>query len=149
VAPPANNSAPLPWWGATLAAILLGAFALRIAPDVHAGNLTGVLEYDDGVHYAAGLALLHGQLPYRDFVLLHPPGIALLMAPVAALGELIGEPAAMALARLGIIAVGLMNAALLARLLRRASPLAGLAGAVYAAYPGAIYAERTVLLDRC
>ncbi|MGI8682754.1 MAG: glycosyltransferase 87 family protein [Mycobacteriales bacterium] len=135
-------------WTAGLTAVLLAAVALRIAPDLYPGNLMGVLEYDDGVHYTAGLALLHGQLPYRDFVLLHPPGIALLMAPVAALGELIGEPAAMALARLGIIAVGLMNAALLARLLRRASPLAGLAGAaVYAAYPGAIYAERTVLLE--
>lgn len=135
-------------WTAALAAILLVAFALRIAPDLYAGNLVGVLEYDDGVHYAAGLALLHGQLPYRDFVLLHPPGIAVLMAPVAGLGELIGQPAAMAVARLGMVGVGVANAALLARLLRPASPLAGLAAAtVYAAYPGAIQAERTVLLE--
>lgn len=131
-----------------LAAILVAAFALRIAPDLHAGNLMGILEYDDGVHYAAGLALLHGQLPYRDFVLLHPPAIALLMAPFAGLGQLIGQPAALALARLGMMAVGLTNVALLARLLPGASPVAGLvAAAVYAAYPGAIYAERTVLLE--
>ena len=135
-------------WTAGLTAVLLAAVALRIAPDLYAGNLMGVLEYDDGVHYTAGLALLHGHFPYRDFVLLHPPGIALLMAPIAGLGELIGHPAAMALARLGIIAVGLTNAALLARLLRPASRLAGLvAAAVYAAAPGAIYAERTVLLE--
>jgi len=135
-------------WTAALAVILVGAFALRIAPDLYAGNLMGILEYDDGVHYAAGLALLHGQLPYRDFVLLHPPGVSLLMAPVAGLGELIGQSAAMAVARLGMVAVGLTNAALLARLLRPVSPLAGLAAAtVYAAYPGAIYAERTVLLE--
>jgi alpha-1,2-mannosyltransferase len=140
---------PLPSaWAAALGLILVAAVALRIAPDLYAGNLFGVLEYDDGVHYAAGLALLHGQLPYRDFLLLHPPGIALLMAPFAALGELVGQPTAMVVARLAVMAVGLTNAALLAGLLRRASPLAGLvAAAVYAAWPGAIYAERTVLLE--
>lgn len=112
------------------------ACALRNAPALHAGNLMGVLEYDDGVHYAAGLALLHGQLPYRDFVLLHPPAIALLMAPFAGLGQLIGQPTALALARLGMLAVGLTNVVLLARLLRGAAPVAGLVAAgVYAAYP--------------
>lgn len=131
-----------------LALILLAAFALRFAPDLYAGNLSGVREYDDGVHYAAGLALLHGHLPYRDFVLLHPPSIALLMAPVAALGSLVGQPAAMAVARVVMIGVGLTNAAVLARLLRPVSPLAGLtAGAVYALYPGAIQTERTVMLE--
>ena len=37
--------------------------------------------YDDGVYLGAALHLVNGVLPYRDFVLLHPPGITLLMTP--------------------------------------------------------------------
>ena len=43
----------------------------------------GLGNYDDGVYYSAATALVHGQLPYRDFLLLQPPGIAVLLAPFA------------------------------------------------------------------
>ena len=55
--------------------------------------------YDDGVHFAAALGLVNGLLPYRDFLLLHPPGVVLALAPFAALSWLIGEPDAMAVSR--------------------------------------------------
>ena len=34
------------------------------------GGLFGLGNYDDGVHFAAALGLVNGQLPYRDFLLM-------------------------------------------------------------------------------
>jgi MFS family permease len=39
--------------------------------------------YDDGVYVAAAANFVRGTLPYRDFTLVHPPGIVLALAPVA------------------------------------------------------------------
>jgi alpha-1,2-mannosyltransferase len=131
-----------------LAAIVLGGIALRLANGLPRCGLTDVREYDDGVHYAAGFALAHGLVPYRDFVLLHPPGIALLMAPFALLGEVIGQPYAMAAARVAILAVSALNMLLVARLCGIDSRRAGLVAAFgYAIAPGAIAAEHTVMLE--
>lgn len=70
-----------------------------------------MLGYDDGGHYGAADALLSGRLPYRDFLLRHPPGIALALSPFAAIGRLTSDPTGMALARLACMAVGALNAA--------------------------------------
>jgi alpha-1,2-mannosyltransferase len=130
--------------GTTVAAGLL----LRLLPTLRGGSLTGVREYDDGVHYAAGLALVHGRVPYRDFVLLHPPGIALLMAPFASVGELIGQANAMGVARIFILTVATANMVLTARLARPWGSSAAVAATVaYAVWPGAVVAERTVMLE--
>ena len=56
-------------------------------------HLLGVTEYDDGVYLGAALRLVHGVLPYRDFVLVQPPGLILVMTPVAALAKWTGTPA--------------------------------------------------------
>jgi hypothetical protein len=40
-------------------------------------GLTGFTNYDDGVNFGGALGLVHGELPYRDFLWLHPPGIEL------------------------------------------------------------------------
>lgn len=55
--------------------------------------------YDDGVHFAVALNLLHGQIPYRDVLFLHPPGIALATSPFAAVAPLTGDARAFVLAR--------------------------------------------------
>ena len=44
--------------------------------------------YDDGVHYAAAASLIHGRLPYRDFLFLQPPAMVLAASPFAWLGSL-------------------------------------------------------------
>jgi alpha-1,2-mannosyltransferase len=94
------------------------------------------------------MGLVHGLLPYRDFLFLHPPGIALLLAPFASLADLIGEPQAMLVARLCWIALGGVNAVLCALVLAPLGRLAAvLTGLMYALFFGAIYAERTVLLE--
>ena len=48
--------------------------------------------YDAGVYYSAADALIHGRTPYRDFLLLHPPGLMLTLTPFAAIGRLSARP---------------------------------------------------------
>jgi hypothetical protein len=50
--------------------------------------LVGVQGNDDGVYLGSAIELVHGILPYKDFTYLHPPGMPLLLSPVAAVGEL-------------------------------------------------------------
>ena len=107
-----------------------------------------MLAYDDGVYYSASDALLSGRLPYRDYLLLHPPGITLVLAPFAALGRLAGDSVGMAAARLAFMLIGALSAVLVWRIARRVSPRAGLvAGLFYAVWQPAAYAERTTLLE--
>jgi hypothetical protein len=129
--------------------VALVALAARLAPVLRGGGLTGILAYDDGVYYSASDALLSGRLPYRDYLLLHPPGITLVLAPFAALGRLVGEdPVGLAAARLAFMAVGATSAVLVWVVARRLSPRAGLvAGLGYAVWQPAAYAERTTLLE--
>ena len=124
------------------------ALVARLAPVLRGGGLTGVLAYDDGVYYSASDALLSGRLPYRDYVLLHPPGITLVLAPFAALWRIAGDSEGMATARLAFMLVGALSAVLVWRIAGRVSPRAGLvAGLFYAVWQPAAYAERTTLLE--
>ncbi len=129
--------------------VALVALVARLAPVLRGGGLTGILAYDDGVYYSASDALLSGRLPYRDYLLLHPPGITLVLAPFAALGRLVGEdPIGLAAARLAFMAIGAASAVLVWAVARRVSPRAGLvAGLGYAVWQPAAYAERTTLLE--
>src|SRR3954454_24103846 len=88
------------------------AVTARLVPVLHGYGLGALGNYDDGVHFAAAIGLVHGLLPYRDFLLLHPPGVALLLAPFAWLADLLGEPDAMMVARLCWMALAGLNAVL-------------------------------------
>jgi len=124
------------------------AAAVRLAPVLAGGGLRGVGNYDDGVYFTAATALVHGRLPYADFVLLHPPGIVLALAPVAALTRFWPDSVVLAVARVLFMALGTLTAVLIARLGGlggRASALT--AGLVYAVAPAAAYTERTTMLE--
>jgi hypothetical protein len=58
------------------------ALAVRLYYFTRPGYLLGVTEYDDGSYFGSAVRLVHGVLPYRDFVFVQPPGITLLMTPV-------------------------------------------------------------------
>jgi hypothetical protein len=132
--------------------LAVGVFALalvaRLVPLLRGGGLGGLGNYDDGVHYAAAAGLVRGLLPYRDFLLLQPPGIAVLLAPFALLGRLAGDPVGFGVARVAFMVVGSLTAVLIARWLR---PLgwvpAALGGACYAVFLPAAYVDRTTLLE--
>lgn len=141
-------------WRFGLVAIALAALAARLIGVVLGGGLTGDLGYDDGVYYAAASSLIHGALPYRDFLFVHPPGILLLLAPFALIGSVVGDATGMAVARVAFVSLGALTAVLVAVLASRASRSAGFggrvaglaAGFVYALWPVPVSAAQTTTL---
>ena len=89
-----------------LALIGVVAFAARLHAMLRGGGLGGISNYDDGVYFAGAESLVSGRLPYRDFVLLHPPGIVVVLSPFAALAHLLSDATAFELGRLVFIALG-------------------------------------------
>jgi alpha-1,2-mannosyltransferase len=137
---------------AALAAVLVGiwvvAVAIRLSIMVRGGGLSGLGAYDDGVYYAAADALVHGRLPYHDFLFIQPPLIAVVAAPFAALGAVTSDPFGFEVGRIGFIAIGGVNAVLCGAVLRRFGWSAvAVGGFGYALFHPAVYAERSLLLE--
>lgn len=128
----------------------LGIFVLALPcglTGIH-GSISSNYGYDDGVYFAAAVRLLHGHLPYADFLFLHPPGITVLLAPAAVAAQIFGTPAGFVVARVATVAVSALNAALAASMLRhRGRPAALTAGLLFALYPAAVNATHTLLLE--
>ena len=130
------------------AAIFVVALTARLVPVVRGGGLTGIIDYDDGVHFASAIGLVNGHLPYRDFLLLHPPGIVLVLSPFAGLALLIGEPMAFGAARLAFMALGGFNAVLVAHYLRLYGNFGAVVGGLsYALFWPAVFTEHSVLQE--
>src|ERR1700729_3672070 len=72
------------------------ALALRLLLLSRPGYLLGVTEYDDGPYFGSAVNLIHGALPYRDFIIVQPPGITLVMTPAALLAQVTGTAWGMA-----------------------------------------------------
>ena len=112
------------------------------------GVFNGVTEFDDGVYLGSALRLVSGALPYRDFVFVQPPGITLLMAPIALIGRAVGTEVALELARVVTALVTAVNAFLIALLVRRRGRVAMLAsGTALALFPVAVTADHTLKLE--
>jgi alpha-1,2-mannosyltransferase len=134
------------------AVVVIGAgtltFLTRLVPLLRGGGLYGLGNYDDGVYFTAAIGFVHGRLPYRDFLLLHPPGIVVALAPFAALGQVVGDPTAFALGRLAWMVLGAANAVLIARILRPLGLTAVVCGAVfYALFFPTIASDHTTELE--
>jgi hypothetical protein len=133
---------------AVIIAATLLAIGLRLYDLSRPGYLFGVSEYDDGTDFGSAIRLVHGGVPYRDFIMVQPPGITLIMLPVALITKGMGTITGMAVAR---VVTALASAA--------AVPVAGLltrhrgffatlvACGVLAIYPDSVLAARTVLLE--
>ncbi|WP_104089413.1 hypothetical protein [Arthrobacter sp. GMC3] len=143
-----RESKPQPRLGLLLGAIAAVAFSTRLLPLLVSGTLGGFRGYDDGVHYASAVHLIAGSLPYRDFVFVHPPGIALLLAPFALLGHLVSDTAGISAARIVFVLVGTLNAVLVGVLLKKWGYPAVIAGSgLYALWSVATIAERSIMLS--
>ncbi|MDQ6842568.1 MAG: hypothetical protein M3025_09125 [Actinomycetota bacterium] len=130
-----------------LAATTLG-LALRLYQLMRPGYLLGVTEYDDAVDFGSAVRLVHGVLPYRDFVLVQPPGISWLMAPVALLANITGSASGFAVARVLTACAGAASITLAGLLVRHRGVLVTtVTCGLLAVYPGAIEAAHTVLLE--
>jgi len=92
--------------------------------------------------------LLHGRIPYHDFVLLHPPVVMLALLPAALLGHLTSDHTGFMAANLGFSVIGALNAVLVAMVARRlgltnrAAMVGGLLYAVWFAPSVAEYSAR-------
>ncbi len=148
-APPSPGAGHGPWAvRAVIIAATLLAVGLRLYDLSRPGYLLGISEYDDGTDFGSAIRLVHGAVPYRDFIMVQPPGIALIMFPVALITKGMGTITGMAVAR---VFTALASAA--------AVPVAGLltrhrgffatlvACGVLAIYPDSVLAARTVLLE--
>ncbi|WP_456847140.1 glycosyltransferase family 39 protein [Cellulomonas sp. P5_C6] len=134
------------WLVAAVAAVL--AVLVRWHLVGGAVGLRSYHGYDDGVYFASAVSFVHGQMPYRDFLLLHPPGIMLALTPFAALTHWTSDATAFAAARIGFLLVGAVNTVLVTRVARRWGVLAAVVGGVlYAVSSAAAYADRLTLLE--
>jgi Glycosyltransferase family 87 len=131
-----------------LVALGISAYVLSL-PDVLAGihGYSGY-GYDDGVFLGTALRFVHGAIPYRDFDFVHPPGITLLMTPIALLGRVLGSRNALVMARCVTAGVVACNASLAAWIVRSRGRGAMLvAGLGLACFPLAVTADHTLLLE--
>ncbi|HWG62625.1 MAG TPA: glycosyltransferase 87 family protein [Streptosporangiaceae bacterium] len=133
---------------AAIVALTIVALALRIYQLTRPDYLLGVTEYDDGTDFGSALQLVNGHLPYRDFVIVQPPGITLLMAPVALLAKGVGTAWAMGIGRILTALAGAAAVTLGGLLVRQRGMLAVvLTCGILAIYPSAVQAAHTVLLE--
>ncbi|GAA2752583.1 hypothetical protein [Amnibacterium kyonggiense] len=133
-----------------LVAVLVGLLGgvVRAAVLLATDGWLGSSAYDDGVYFAAAASFAHGRWPYADFLFLQPPAVLVALAPLAALGRVIGDPAAVVVARIVWIGIGATSCALVAVLAGRRSLPAGLvAGAIAATFFPLAYGERSTLLE--
>ena len=129
-------------------AVAVAAFLFRLVPVLRGGGLFGFGNYDDGVYYVSAIGLIHGLLPYRDFLLLHPPAITVLLAPFAAVAQLTSDSYGFAAARVAWMLLGAANAVLIWKILRPIGLVAAVFGGFgYAVFYPAVYADHSTLLE--
>ena len=114
------------------------------------GGLTGNFGYDPAVYYTSADALVHGRLPYRDFVLLHPPALMITLTPFAVLGRLTSDHVGFIVGNIAFMILGAGNATLVvvvARRLRIPAHAAVLGGIFYALWLGVVTTETSSRLE--
>ena len=72
------------------------AVGLRLYDLSRPGYLLGISEYDDGTDFGSAIRLVLGAVPYRDFIMVQPPGITLIMFPIALITKGMGTITGMA-----------------------------------------------------
>ena len=133
----------------TIIIITLLALVLRVYYQyTRPGFLLGVTEYDDGPYFGSAVRLVHGSMPYRDFVLVQPPGITLLMSPAGLLTYWTGTAWGLAIGRILTVLAGTAGVALAGLLVRHRGLLAVLLTCgIVAVYSNGVAAAHTVLVE--
>ncbi len=124
------------------------ALAIRLFTLSRPGFLTSPTEYDDGVYLGATIRLTQGVLPYHDFAFVQPPGILLLMTPVALIARVTSTAAGLALARVLTVLASTACIPLAGNLVRyRGTITTALTCGILAIYPPDIASAHTLLLE--
>jgi hypothetical protein len=137
-------------WTAGLVSALPTALAALtlLVPLRHAGRGRPI-DYDEGV-YATGARLLsQGHVPYRDFVLVHPPALQILLAPIWLFQSPFGAAVCLRLSRVAVAGLSIATVALLSSVVaRRVNVLGGLvAGGLLACCPATFVLNRSVFTE--
>jgi hypothetical protein len=134
--------------GVVIAAATLVALGLRGYQLGRPGELLGVDWYDDGVLFGSSLRLVHGVLPYKDFVFAQPPGITLLMVPAALLSKAAGTAWGMAVGRILTLLASSAAVVLGGLLVRHRGLLAVvITCGLLAVYPASVTDTYTIFLE--
>ena len=124
------------------------AVAIRLFTLSRSGYLIGITEYDDGVYLGAALRMTEGAMPYKDFAFIQPPGILLLMTPVALIAKLTTTVKALALARLLTALASAACIPLAGNLVRyRGTVVTLVTCGVLAIYPADVATAHTLMLE--
>jgi hypothetical protein len=146
--PPGSRGGWLAPINLAIAVCTLLALALRLFLLSRPGYLLGVTEYDDGPYFGSSVMLIHGLLPYKEFVLVQPPGITLLMVPAALLSKITGTAAAMATGRVLTTLASTAGVLLAGLLVRHRGLLAVIVTCgIIAVYPDSVSTARTILVE--
>jgi hypothetical protein len=128
---------------ATLLALVVRGYRMT-----RPGYLLAVHEYDDGPYFGSAVSLVHGVLPYRDFIFVQPPGITLLMSPAALLSRLTGTASGLAIGRILTAAASTAGVALAGLLVRHRGLLAvAVTCGFIAVHAASVAAAHTVLVE--
>jgi alpha-1,2-mannosyltransferase len=123
------------------------AFAIRFGSVAFKGGLDSRISLDEGTYFAGAIAFVNGRIPYRDFSLLHPPGLLYVLTPFAQLGTMTTEMSGLVVARLAFMLLGGVNTILVGLVGARINRMTGLAAAaLYAVWVLPLNVERSALL---
>jgi hypothetical protein len=146
--PPPSRVLALSPVSLVIAAATLLALGLRLYQLSRPGFLLSVNEYDDGPYFGSAVRLVNGALPYRDFLIVQPPGITLLMTPVALVAKATGTAWGMAIGRILTAFTGAASVALAGLIVRHRGVFATVVVCgICAVYPDSIQAAKTVLVE--
>jgi hypothetical protein len=126
------------------------ALAARLVVVARSAGFRAWPGYDESVYYAASSSLLHGRVPYADFVLLHPPVGMLALLPAAALGHWTSDQTGFLAADLEFSVIAALNAVLVALVARRlglGTRGAVVGGLLYAVWFAPVVAEYSARLE--
>jgi hypothetical protein len=134
--------------GKVIVLATVAAAAIRLFTFTRPGYLTGITEYDDGVYLGAAIRLTEGHLPYRDFAFIQPPGILLLMVPVALAAKVTTTVKALAAARVLTALASAACVPLAGNLTRYRGMAATLVTCAFlAVYPDDVSTAHTLMLE--
>lgn len=132
---------------AIIAAAALVAAGLTVLQLSRPGFLFGESK-DVGTYLGAAIRLLHGALPYRDYVYVQPPGFVLLASPYALISELAGSRAALVALRLTTPALSAASVVMVGILLRHRGHRATLVGCgLLALWPAVFFSLDNGMLE--
>ena len=124
------------------------AVVIRLFTLTRPGYLTGITEYDDGVYLGGALRMTEGAMPYQDFAFVQPPGILLLLTPVALIAKVTSTVKALALARVLTALASAACVPLAGNLVRYRGTIVTLVTCgVLAIYPDDIATAHTLMLE--